>query len=242
MDTELRIVARVVHARLLPADVHGVFLPAEAFGSALYPVGQCVAEALAPDHFFDQRQDCLCIAPVKLQPVGLLFRQDTVFIAFDRPGDGIPGGDAVHPRPAQHLVELENGVETSVQQQRTEGFNGLVFGLVRLVEARVFPPANVELPAAAERAGVAVVLDRLQAADVRRLIDRFHASRVPRRTAPVFDGTVSAGDGEGGIGVGAPFAEHGSGQGAVHRQDGQPPHEPPACAEKAAESGGERQR
>ena len=239
VDPQLGVVAGVVHARLLTADVHGVFLAAEALAGPLHPVGQGVPEALPVDHPAHQGQDGFGVAPGQLQALGLFPGEDAVFVALDGPGHGVAGGDGVHPRPVQQLVDLQHRIQVPVQQQGPEGLQGLILRLVGLVEGGVAAVADVQPAAAAQRAGVAVVLGALDAVDLLRVVEEVHEPGVLGRAGPVFDGPVAAGDGQGGVGLGAPLAEHQGRHGAVQGQIGQVAHHPPAGAEKDPQAVGQ---
>ena len=185
----------VVHGKLLAPRVHGVFIRALAdlLGRLTGAVGQKVADALALDDHLDQLLDLGGLSPAELEAPGILFGDDAFLEAFYGKGHRPAGRDRIDAGAVAHLVDLDDGVQVVVEDQRAEGAERLVLGLVPLGPL-VFSGLDIEDPAAAQRTGLAVVflllvLDKLL---VRELIaHRIHRELLIADAVPVLDRAVA---------------------------------------------------
>ena len=159
VEREAGIVAGVVHRQLLAAGLHcEPFRPtANARRGGATAVGQQVANPFAADHQIEQRQDRRAVPPGQRQPARVFLADQAVLVALDGEGHRPARRNRIHPRPVQHLVGGEDALQILVQQQAAERQDRLILRLVRFGVT----PSETRQPAAADRASVAVIFDRL---------------------------------------------------------------------------------
>ncbi len=67
------------------------------------------------------------IAELEVQPIGILLGEDTFFVAFHRPTNGIAGADGVNTQVVAQQVRLRHRLDVINPQVGTHQADGLVF-------------------------------------------------------------------------------------------------------------------
>ena len=155
MQRKSGIVPPIVHAQFLTTGMHGqpIGLPSDSSCRRPGAVCQQVADALAPDHFFDQLDDGRTVAPGQLQAIGIVPGQKPLLVTFHGKRDRTTGRNRIHAGPVQHVIEGIDTLSIVVQQQPPQRHDRLVLRFVTAGPGAVFG----HQPATSQRTTVTMV-------------------------------------------------------------------------------------